>query len=211
MAPKRFLQLTSFTIILICALTFGLLPASAEAAALPDLNSFAQSVDINWPGIVAGVYVQNDFALPVVQQPASNPAFVSSKEDVLTEFSMVRSYGNVGLLAHNHLAGKNFSMLELGEQVQIVYGNGEIETFVVSKIYRFQALTPNSPYTNFVDLETGEKMDVTTVFNKVYTGERHVTFQTCIAQGDELSWGRLFIIAEPLPPVEHAEFAGLDR
>jgi hypothetical protein len=35
------------------------------------------------------------------------------------------------------------------------------------------------------------------MFKRVYFGDRHVTFQTCIESNGELSWGRLFIIAEP--------------
>ena len=211
MAPKRFLQLTSVIVILAYALSFGLLPASAEAMAVPSLNTFVASVENGHSTIIRGVYAQDAFALPVIQQPKDNPAYVSAAEDVVTEFAMARRYGNIGMLAHNHLAGKYFSSLQLGRQIQVVYGDGTVENFAVTKILRYQALSPNSPYTNFVDLESSKKLTVNQVFFNVYTGERHITFQTCIAQGNEPSWGRLFIIAEPLPTVSHSEVPSNDR
>jgi hypothetical protein len=35
------------------------------------------------------------------------------------------------------------------------------------------------------------------VFKRVYAGERHVTFQTCIERLGNRSWGRLFVLAVP--------------
>jgi hypothetical protein len=212
MTPRRLIQLSSFVVVLIYALSIGLHTASAEAVpALPSLNTFAKSMNIGWPGVVSGVYVRDEFALRVVQQPKENPAFVSSAADALTEFSLARQYKNIGLLAHNHLAGENFFLLKEGDQVKVIFGNGKIETFVVSKVLRYQALTPTSPYTDFVDLATGERMNVAKVFKTIYTGEHHLTFQTCIAKDNELSWGRLFVIAVPLPPANHADLPENDR
>jgi hypothetical protein len=37
------------------------------------------------------------------------------------------------------------------------------------------------------------------MFKRVYFGDRHLTFQTCIAKDGEASWGRLFVIAVPKP------------
>jgi len=211
MAPKRFTQLTSLLLVLVYALTFGLLPARAETLALPSLHSFVSSVENGRSTVVRGVYVRDAFALPVVQQPKDNPAYVSSASDYVTEFSMARRYGTIGMLAHNHLAGEHFSLIEKGDKVSLVYGNGKIGTFVVTKIIRYQALSPNSPYTPFLDLETGETKTVEQVFFEMYSGKGHLTLQTCIAQDDEPSWGRLFIIAEPMPPVEHDEYPDNDR
>jgi hypothetical protein len=207
MAPKRFFQITSFIVVLFYALSFGLLPASAEAMAVPDLNTFVNNVENGHSTIIRGIYAPEAFALPVIQQPKDNAAYVANTADVVTEFSMARRYGNIGMLAHNHLAGKYFSSLHLGSQIQMVYGNGKIENFIVTQVLRYQALSPNSPYTNFVDLESGKTLTVQQVFYKVYTGERHVTLQTCIAQNDEPSWGRLFVIAEPMVEVIQSETA----
>jgi hypothetical protein len=211
MAPKRFLQITSFIIILFYALSFGLLPASAEAQNVPSLNNFVTSVENGHSTIIRGLYARDIFALPVIQQPKDNPGFVANADDVVTEFSMAQRYGTIGMLAHNHKAGQYFPLLKLGDKIDVVYGNGNVETFIVTKVQRYQALAPNNPYTPFIDLETGEQKTVEQVFFGMYTGERHLTLQTCIAEGDELSWGRLFIIAEPLPAAAHSVEAETDR
>jgi hypothetical protein len=62
---------------------------------------------------------------------------------------------------------------------------------------QFQALQPTSPYSSFRDLDSDETFTAEQVFKQVYTGDRHVTFQTCIAGPESLSWGRLFVIATP--------------
>jgi hypothetical protein len=35
------------------------------------------------------------------------------------------------------------------------------------------------------------------MFKRVYLGDRHVTFQTCIKAYGNQSWGRMFVIAVP--------------
>ncbi len=115
------------------------------------------------------------------------------------------------MLAHTHLAGKYFPLIKKDDKINLVFGNGKVETFIVTKIIRYQALSPDSPYTPFLDLETGETKTVEQVFYEMYSGKGHLTLQTCIVQGDELSWGRLFIIAEPMPTVKHDEDPDNDR
>jgi len=209
MAPKRFLQITSFIVVLFYALSFGLLPASAEAQNVPSLNSFVASVENGYSTVIRGVYAREIFALPVIQQPKDNPGFVANADDVVTEFSMAQRYGTIGMLAHNHKAGQYFPLVKLGDKIDIVYGNGEVETFVVTEIHSYQALAPNNPYTPFIDLETGEQKTVEQVFFGMYTGERHLTLQTCIAQDNEPSWGRTALKLKPTaktsssPPPEH--------
>ena len=65
------------------------------------------------------------------------------------------------------------------------------------------SLLPQSQPFHFIDLGSGRSMSAGAVFNAVYARQGAVVFQTCIdAQGDS-SWGRLFIIAEPvMSPVE---------
>ena len=59
-----------------------------------------------------GVYVPNVLALPIVQQPADKPYYVSNHNGEATQFSIASQYGNIGLLAHNNLSGRFFSQLE---------------------------------------------------------------------------------------------------
>ncbi len=70
--------------------------------------------------------------------------------------------------------------------------------FVVTEILRYQALDPNSTSSNFLDLETNRLLSARDLFAKVYKRRGQVIFQTCIASAEEPSWGRLFIISEPI-------------
>jgi len=171
-------------------------PSRAEKTQI--FNEFVNSVMDGEAGIIRGIFVEDEFGLYVTQQPANNPAFVSTEENIVTEFSMPKKYGTLGMLAHNFAAGENFFSLELNDIVQVVYGDGEIEQYEIVEILQYQALSPDSPRSNFLDLETGKKLTATQLFKRVYTGSHHLTLQTCIEQGSEDSWGRLFLIAEPI-------------
>jgi hypothetical protein len=175
-------------------------------ATLPEFAEFSKTVQNNEANVLRGVYVTDVLALPVSQQPAENAGYVSSKEGEITQFGMAAQFGNVGLLAHNHLSGRLFSQLSIGQEVRLVYGNGTVEYFVITQILQYQALEPTSQYSSFRDLSNNEMLTAEQVFKKVYRGERHVTFQTCIAGAKSLSWGRLFIIALPKTQV-----ANMDR
>ncbi len=166
---------------------------------LPDFPEFASAVENGDANLLRGVYVPNVLATPVVQQPANNAGYVSSTDGVLTQCSMPSTFGNVGLLAHNNLAGKFFFDLEVGQEVRLVYGDGKVEYFIIEQILKYQAFQPKSPYSNFRDLVTDEILTAEQVFRKVYTGDRHVTFQTCIAANGISTWGRIFVIAVPKP------------
>jgi len=74
-----------------------------------------------------------------------------------------------------------------------------MSAFVVTEILRYQALDPNNTSSKFVDLETNRLLSARDLFAKVYKRRGQVIFQTCIAAGQEPSWGRLFIVSEPYP------------
>jgi hypothetical protein len=145
---------------------------------------------------VVGVYVEGVMAFRVVQQPPSNPAFVSGANNVVTWFAMVKkSTGNNGLLAHNFLAGIKYVDLAPGQVVILVYGDGHTEEFVVDTSSEYQALNPTNPSSNFVSVANGERLTSASLFSRVYSGAYRTIFQTCIARDDQPSWGRLFIVA----------------
>jgi len=162
------------------------------------LNDFILSVANGQADVITGIFMEEGFAFPVIQQPEGQPAFVSSADEVVTEFAMPRTHGVVGLLAHNYLAGKFFFEIQMNDIIQIIYGDGQVENYQVVAIQQYQALQPNSPSSEFLDLETSQKLTASQLFNKVYTGEHHITLQTCIQDGMVDTWGRLFIIAEPI-------------
>lgn len=183
-----------------CAL---LAPRSVLAApaspTLPDVQSFAASLTNDDARALRGVYADGLFALEVVPQPPSQPGFVSSAEGTVTQFAMASQFDVVGLLAHDFLSGGEFAELATGQHVDLIYGDGHTLVYRVTKIYRLQALTPNSITSDFLDLETHKRLSAEAVFAMVYQGAHHVTFQTCIPSAGDPSWGRLFVIAEPEP------------
>jgi hypothetical protein len=172
--------------------------AMGSAVSLPVFADFSKSVQNGEAKVLRGVYVENVLALPIIQQPSGSAAFVSGNDGEITQFGMASQYGNIGLLAHNHLSGKSFAELAIGQQVRLVYGDGKIETFVITEVLRYQALQPTSPYSSFRNLDkTDETLTAEQMFKRAYLGDRHVTFQTCIDAYGNASWGRMFIIAVP--------------
>lgn len=190
------------SLLLIVLVSLLLTPAPAFAmgevkADLPNLGDFTQAVQNGEANVLRGVYVPDVLALPVVQQPWGNAGYVSNNDGEATQFRMAAQYGTVGLLAHNHLSGRRFSQLAVGQEVHLIYGDGRIESFIVTEVLRYQALQPTSPYSSFLNLDREETLSAEGMFKRVYFGDRHVTFQTCIEFGGDLSWGRLFVIAIP--------------
>jgi len=197
---KRTTRRASLLLAIFAAIFYRPLPTLAlgNADSLPTLADFSRSVQNGNANVLRGVYVDNVFAFPIVQQPTGSPAFVSTNDGEVTQFGMPTQYGNIGLLAHNHLSGKFFSNLAAGQQVRLVYGDGSIKTFVITEILRYQALQPNSPYSSFRNIDsTDETISADQMFRRVYLGDRHLTFQTCINAYGDSSWGRLFVLAVP--------------
>jgi hypothetical protein len=170
---------------------------------LPGFEHFIRSVQDGRSQVLRGVYAPGIFALSVIQQPEREWGYVSSRSYQVTQFGMAADAGNIGLLAHNYLAGEWFSRLTPDQEIRLVYGDGFVEYFVVRDVIRYQALDSTNLYSDFLDLRTGFKVSASEVFARVYEGERHVTFQTCISLSGDSSWGRLFVIAEPrqAPPL----------
>lgn len=171
--------------------------ALGNVVTLPTLADFSKSVQNGKADVLRGVYVNDVLALPIVQQPLGNAGYVSGNDGEITQFGMAAKFGNIGLLAHNHLAGKSFSQLVVGQEVRLVYGDGRTESFIITEVLSYQALQPTSPYSSFRSLSQDETLSAEQMFKRVYFGDRHVTFQTCIAADGNSSWGRLFIIAVP--------------
>lgn len=172
---------------------------SSPVSTLQSLAAFARSVTNGRRQQLVGVYSPNIMSFPVVQQPGGDSAYVSMKANTLTQFGIASQYGSTGLLAHNTLAGADFFKLQYGDILSVVYGDGSISLFKVSQIQKYQALEPNSPYSNFVDLSNpGAQLTNTELFYRVYGQDDVLVFQTCIARDGNNSWGRIFIIASPL-------------
>ncbi|HTX92692.1 MAG TPA: hypothetical protein VMC09_15885 [Anaerolineales bacterium] len=180
------------------ALLFPFRPVRADGqTGLPAFSDFTSAVMDGQANIIRGVYVPGVLAYRVVQQPADNPGYVSTVDGNVTQFGMAAQFKVIGLLAHNNLAGAAFSNLTVGQVVWIVDGDGEVSAYTINYVARFQALQPESPTSNFLDLETNTLYSAQQVFDMFYEGAEHLTFQTCIYRDGEASWGRLFVTAFP--------------
>ena len=173
-----------------------------------DFMNFVKLVENGNIDALSGVYISNVLAFPVVQQPAGNDGFVSNNNGQVTQFALASQYGNIGLLAHNYLSGKTFSQIEVGQEVRLVYGDGAVKYFIVKEVLQYQAMEPNSPWSSFRDIKDNTLLNAEQMFNRVYAGEHHVTFQTCIQAEGISTWGRLFVVAEPKDEFSAADLFG---
>jgi len=171
--------------------------AEEISSTVPPFWSFIKSV-ADGELELKGLYIPSVLALEVVQQPKSQPTFVSADPNKATQFELASTYGTIGLLAHNFAGGAGFAEVVIGDKVDLVFGDGRIQQYRVSSILRFQAIDPANTRTSFLDLATQLKATAEDLFMKVYSGKPHLTLQTCISKGSISSWGRLFIIAEPI-------------
>ena len=173
-------------------------PTVIGTANYASLDEFVQAVRTGNRSEVVGIYVPGVLALPVGQQPKNDAGFVTRNADEVTQFGMAHQYGTVGILAHNDLAGAQFSDIQINQYAIIVYGDGRLEYFRIHEIQKYQALSPTSTFSDFVNLDGSEELlSAGNLFTRVYGPGNRLVLQTCIeAQGDA-SWGRMFIIAEP--------------
>lgn len=179
----------------LCGAAGPVLPVTG--AARPDAKS-AGAVSANPSALPMTVSAPDLFQYQVVQQPSTNPGYVSTQQGTVTEFQLASTGGTLGLLAHNYLAGASFSALEPGHRVIVTYSDGSRRTYAVDSIHAYQALSPFDPYSNYVDLDhPGPVLTSTQVFVAVYRRGDAVVFQTCIARNGNSSWGRLFVTATP--------------
>jgi len=148
------------------------------------------------PQSEAGLYLVGKKYLRVEQQPDGEPTYVSERKNVVTSFLLPKRYGNLGYLAHSSLAGSYFAAMSVGDEVILLPEQGEYLRFRVTSIYRYRALQPRNPRSNFINLQTNQLCSAGDVFRQVYMGDEHVVLQTCIEKGDILAWGRLFVFAE---------------
>jgi len=182
------------------------------AEELLSLDNFIHEVANGNKNQVVGIYVPEKFAQAVEAQPASNPAFVSQKPEVLTQFSTATKYGSLGFIAHNYLAGNDFFDLANGDIVIVIYGDGQVQNYRIYDIRHFQALSPNSPYSKFkeFDADQGNVLTAEQLFYGTYGIKNHLVFQTCIEENGESSWGRLFVLAFPMTDfITRSQIGGL--
>jgi len=203
LAPSTTVRRILLTLCLLL-LAENILPARTVSAAfpglsptVPDLAAFAASLSNGRASVVRGLYADGLFAIPIVQQPGSNHNYVAPIDYTVTQSASASLYGSTGLLAHNYLSGSLFFRLGRGKELDLIYGDGRITHFRVEQMLRYHALSPLSVDSEFVSLDASEHLTAAALFKKVYANSGQLTLQTCIANGGDLSWGRLFVLAVP--------------
>ena len=118
--------------------------------------------------------------------------------------------GSTGLLAHNDLAGTEFSSIQDGQVIYLIFGDGSLRRYSVSQLFRFQAKQPNSAQSDFINLETGARLTSQSLFSRMYDRPGALVLQTCIEADGIGTWGRLFVVALPseLQETHHLAFPG---
>lgn len=162
------------------------------------LLDFATAVRNGNSNTLVGVYAPLHFAYMVMQQPANDPGYIVPLPNTVTLFSIATRSGTVGLLAHNNFSGADFFDLSLGQEIDLVYGDGGIHRYSTSTIAHYQALSSGDPYSAFLDVDGNHsKLSSTDLFNRIYMGDPKLVLQTCISANGDRAWGRLFVIATP--------------
>ncbi len=150
------------------------------------------------PGEVVRIEVQGILDYQVAQQPVERPGFVSSEPEEVTQFAAPAKNNVLAFLAHNYLAGDEFSEITEDSVISVTYEDGSDAYFYVHAVEAYQALQPDSHYSDFRNLDTNEQLDVQAIYDRVYGGSYPLVLQTCIEFEGNAIWGRLFILATPL-------------
>lgn len=186
-------------IIAMLAILFGLLPANPVAASSNQisLEEFVTIMETTDSTKLVGLFVHDIMAVRVVQQ--SSISHVSSIANTVTRFTQADRFGSIGLLAHNYLSGAHFYKLDIGTVIHLVYGDGSSKEYQVTAIHQYQALSPDDPFSKFVNLDEPEnQISSSKVLNEMYGTSGSLVLQTCINKDGDLNWGRHFIIASPV-------------
>lgn len=176
-------------------------PAAQQAAPVaPDLQTFAAAVTNGDPAAVTGVYAEGIFALQVRQQPYDNYNYIADEDGTVTQYARPTQFGVTGLLAHNTLSGRLFFKLRNDNQLTLVFGDGRLVHYRIRELQNYQALSPYDTRSDFVDLNnpSAQLLSHTELYQRVYTSPATLVLQTCIEANGEPTWGRLFVIADPL-------------
>ncbi|MDO9545655.1 MAG: sortase [Pelolinea sp.] len=147
---------------------------------------------------ISGVYFGKNRFLRVIDQPSGRPEYVSNISNTATNFQLASRYGNIGLIAHNYLGGRLFHDLQIGDEICVMDGFGRRKNYRVSNFLSYQAVSPRSTRSNFIDLKNNQLCTASDVFKRVYTGKHRLVLQTCIKKGTNEEWGRMFVIAQPV-------------
>jgi hypothetical protein len=163
---------------------------------LLSLEDFTATVINGETDRITGLYVPEFGGFNVIQESAGNDGIASPVDGVITQFMRPAANRVIGLLAHNNASGTWFEHFPTGSLLYVLYGDGRKEIYRLAVKERLQAINGDSSTTDFIDLTSGEIRSANQVYQKMYSGKPHLTLQTCIQNGDDLNWGRLFLLAD---------------
>jgi hypothetical protein len=161
-------------------------------------NEFLQEVFTGDGQTITGVYVEGLFRLRVLQQPFRDVAYVSNENGTATQFRSPALYGVVGLLAHNFLSGRDFLSLLPGDEIRLVYGDGNFQRYRVIASADFERLTRSDVHSDFRDLQTQAILTSREIFDRFYRGNNYLTLQTCLEGEGYSDWGVRMVSAVPI-------------
>lgn len=208
--PKRLIILAA-TLLIIFSFVFTPLPVTGAGETRGPQKFYPDPAVL--PGNTSGngeqerllsVQMPGQLSFTVVEQPLDNPTFVSVQPRTVTRFQLADRYGTIGLLAHNTHSGAAFNQLNIGDRIILRYKNQRYVEYQVQSIKKFQALSPNSAHSTFIDLGDGTRYSASELFMNMYGADNQLVFQTCLARNGLNNWGRLFVTAKQtsnrLPP-----------
>jgi hypothetical protein len=170
----------------------------------PSLEEFIERVSDGEAQKVVGIYIKEKLAFPVIQQPPGYKDFVS-QWTVATQFRL-GAFGlkdDTGLLLDAKFVPNSLYDVSNGDLEALVYGDGRVETYKVTNIHRFLALSPEDPHSQFRELDgqdiSGKLYSADMVFRQMYTDSNSLndklTIQVCELNRRRVPIIRRFIVA----------------
>lgn len=155
------------------------------------------------------VYVPNEFALPVEQQPLGDTGYVTEDPLKSTQFQWTDK-NVIGILAHSQYSGSEFYKIKIGQLVKLYKGDGTTEIYLVRYIREFQKYGRGNS-SNYRDLGSDEIYTTYEMHKIFYEDGNRLVFQTCIEENEDPLWGLRFVVAEPLISLPRLGFFNIRR
>jgi len=164
-------------------------PAIPIAAPLPKPPAYRATMKINFEGGKSLSYI-------VIPQPPNDNGFVSSIDRTVTQFQMPYKRSNtLGFLAHNYIAGRDFSSVSIGDRLEYIGLKNDNRNATVKQIIDCSKLDQKG--TKFSCPSISKKpLTEAQLYNYIYKPSNRFVLQTCIGKDKDMEWGRKFIIGE---------------
>jgi hypothetical protein len=170
---------------------------ASSNSSVPQLEDFIHRVIDGQSGEPRGLYAPGILALQILPQPAGQPAYIAVQDGTVTRFQNAEPFHTIGLLAHNFLSGREFFRLHTGEDLVVVFGDGNLKKFKITEIADFQRLNQVDLRSDFLELPGNQRISADQLFSRFYQQPDQLTLQTCIERDGSSNWGVRMIRAVP--------------